>query len=118
MEVPRCERSRRHALMSPRDREGRGAPPRVDGHPRNLDRSRERLPFMEPTILIIDDEADTRAFLKDALAEIGCRVVEAATGEAGLAACDRRVDLVLLDHRLPDGSGLDLLQQLRRKAPE
>lgn len=68
-----------------------------------------------PTVLVIDDEADLRELLSDTLAAEGVRVATAATGaEALQRARQQRPDLLVADVRLPDGSGLDALDTLRR----
>jgi DNA-binding NtrC family response regulator len=72
---------------------------------------------MTANVLLIDDELAVRSFLRHSLDELGCRVVEAETADAARNACDESIDLVLLDHRLPDASGLDLLNELKAKAP-
>lgn len=63
------------------------------------------------TILIIEDEEDLRLLLRFTLGGEGHQIVEAATGAAG-AALWSDADLVLLDIRLPDINGLDLLRSL------
>lgn len=68
-----------------------------------------------PCILVIDDERNFREFLGEALEQEGFAVELAATGKAGLSlARMREPDVVLLDQNLPDGSGLDLLAELRK----
>ena len=58
------------------------------------------------TLLIIDDEKPFCEALTDYLQREGLTVLSASTGAEGLAACSRqRVDVVLLDQRLPDGEG-------------
>ena len=59
-----------------------------------------------PSILLIDDEAQIRKFLRIALSAQGYRVLEAANGEDGLAqAALHNPDLVVLDLGLPDLDG-------------
>jgi two-component system KDP operon response regulator KdpE len=66
------------------------------------------------TILVIDDEPQIRRAVRNALAEDDVRVVEAATGSAGLdIAAAERPSLVILDLGLPDVSGLDVCRQIR-----
>ena len=66
-------------------------------------------------ILIIDDDADFRDSLSETLVDLGHTPVPAATARAGLAALDTaHFDVVLLDFRLPDGDGVEVL---RRMAP-
>jgi len=74
---------------------------------------------MQPHVLIIDDQEAIRSFLAATLESRGYRVSGAATAAAGLqAATEQAHDLVLLDLRLPDRSGLELLADLRERQPE
>ncbi|RRV32100.1 response regulator [Pseudomonas sp. o96-267] len=67
-----------------------------------------------PNILLIDDEAQIRKFLRIALSAQGYRVLEAANGEDGLAqAALHNPDLVVLDLGLPDLDGQQVLRGLR-----
>ncbi len=66
-------------------------------------------------ILVIDDEAAMRRFLRASLGAEGYRVSEAASGAEGLAAAAKEApDLVVLDLGLPDMDGLEVLAELRR----
>jgi two-component system KDP operon response regulator KdpE len=68
----------------------------------------------QPTILVIDDEAQIRKFLRISLAAQGYRVLEGANGREGLAqAALAKPDLVVLDLGLPDLDGKDVLRELR-----
>src|SRR5574343_597798 len=65
-------------------------------------------------ILIVEDEADIRRFVRLTLESEGHTVHEAATLQRGLIeAGTRRPDLVVLDLGLPDGDGVALLLDLR-----
>ena len=65
-------------------------------------------------ILIVEDEADIRRFVRLTLESEGHTVHEAATLQRGLIeAGTRRPDLVVLDLGLPDGDGVDLIRDLR-----
>ena len=65
-------------------------------------------------VLVVDDEAPIRRFLKAALEGQGYKVVEAATGGEGLAlAGSHHPDVILLDLGLPDMDGLVVLKKLR-----
>lgn len=67
-----------------------------------------------PLILLIEDEAPIRKFVRAALVEQGYRVVEAETGKQGLTqAMTQPPDVVLLDLGLPDADGLDIAKRLR-----
>ena len=65
-------------------------------------------------VLAIDDDADFLAILRETLGKHGFAVRTATTASEGLAAARERTPLlVVLDIRLPDRDGLDLLQELR-----
>ncbi len=65
-------------------------------------------------ILIIDDEAPIRRFLRVAMEADGYDVIEAATARQGLAAAARETPaLIVLDLGLPDADGLSVLRDLR-----
>ncbi len=69
---------------------------------------------LQPVILIIDDEAQIRRFLRVSLEAAGYRVVEAATGQDGIVqAAMSRPHTVILDLGLPDLSGLEVLEKIR-----
>ena len=70
-----------------------------------------------PLILLVEDEAPMRRFLRATLRAHGYQVVEAVTLREGLAqAAGRNPDLTLLDLGLPDGDGMDVVPQIRRSA--
>jgi DNA-binding response OmpR family regulator len=65
-------------------------------------------------ILVVVDDPDIRAMLREALAEAGFEAEETDSGPAALAAVERRpVDLVLLDLALPGLDGHEVLRRLR-----
>jgi two-component system, NtrC family, response regulator AtoC len=66
-------------------------------------------------ILIVDDERLVRWSLRQKCEEWGYEVVEAAAGEPGLRLAQHESpDLVLLDVRMPDVNGLQVLEQLKK----
>ncbi len=70
-----------------------------------------------PTVLIVEDDAETRAALVRELSRRGYRVDEAADGRTALAHWEaRRPDVVLLDLGLPDVDGLTIIGRIRREA--
>jgi PAS domain S-box-containing protein len=70
-------------------------------------------------ILIIDDEAAVRQSISDFLEDLDYRIVTAENGRIGLKLFEQnRVDLVLVDLRMPEVDGLEVLAQITRKNPE
>jgi two-component system KDP operon response regulator KdpE len=66
-------------------------------------------------ILIVEDEADIRRFVRMTLESDGHEVFEADCAKRGLIeAGTRRPDLAVLDLGLPDGDGVDLIKDLRQ----
>jgi two-component system KDP operon response regulator KdpE len=66
------------------------------------------------TVLIVEDEAQIRRFVRSALEAQHWQVFDASTVAQGLIeAATRRPDLVILDLGLPDGDGVDFLRDLR-----
>ena len=66
------------------------------------------------TILVIDDEPQIRKFLRISLASQGYKVIEAGTGNEGLAqAALSKPDLLVLDLGLPDMDGKQLATKVR-----
>ena len=69
------------------------------------------------TILIVEDNELSRRLLNDVLDARGYRIVLAATGTAAIeVARQEKLHLILLDMRLPDISGLDVVRALRSLA--
>ncbi|TAN43423.1 MAG: sigma-54-dependent Fis family transcriptional regulator [Nitrospirae bacterium] len=69
--------------------------------------------------LILDDEANIRKVLKTLLAESGFKAHEAANiQEAHELIAGHFFDLAFMDMRLPDGSGLDTLKEIKASNPE
>lgn len=70
------------------------------------------------TLLVVDDEEAIRNALKRFLTGQGYEVVTAATGEEALDAARRyKLACLLLDVRLPDASGVDLVASLLELEP-
>jgi PAS domain S-box-containing protein len=74
-----------------------------------------------PRVLVVDDQGLARRVLREQLSGYGLRVVEAATGAAGLeamraaAAEGDPIVLGVLDWRMPDVGGLDLARRIRQQ---
>jgi len=71
---------------------------------------------LKKTILVVDDESDSRIILRDTLLEAGYEVLEAADGVMALGLLEKRtVDLLITDRSMPGMGGLELLTKLRDK---
>ena len=65
-------------------------------------------------ILVIEDQEDNRAILRDLLDASGYAYLEAADGLAGVAAAEReRPDLILMDIQLPEIDGYDATRRIK-----
>ena len=64
-------------------------------------------------ILLVDDDVELTALLKDILSLEGYNVVEANNGIEGLEAITDDLDLILLDIMMPKMNGMDMLRKLR-----
>ncbi|HEV8699008.1 MAG TPA: response regulator transcription factor [Candidatus Limnocylindrales bacterium] len=70
-----------------------------------------------PTVLVVEDDDETRAALIRELTARRYRIVEASDGRTALLRWEsRRPDVVLLDLGLPDMDGLDVVRRIRREA--
>jgi two-component system response regulator AtoC len=70
-------------------------------------------------ILIVDDDRSIRELLSMHLEERGFGVVSASTGAEGFRmAAEATPAAIVLDMRLPDASGIDLIPELRKRAAE
>jgi DNA-binding NtrC family response regulator len=70
-------------------------------------------------ILVVDDDPLVRASIRQLLQALGFSVREADSCETGIAAFrSHRPDIVLIEHRLPDGDGVHLIGQLRATDPD
>lgn len=66
------------------------------------------------TVLLVEDELDIRRFVRTALRSEQYRVLEAGNIRAGLIEADSGTpDLVILDLGLPDGDGVQFMQDFR-----
>jgi two-component system catabolic regulation response regulator CreB len=65
-------------------------------------------------LLLVEDDADASSFIKYVLEQEQFEVQVAQTaGEARAALAGRPADLVVIDHGLPDGDGIELCREMR-----
>ncbi len=71
-------------------------------------------------VLVVEDDEDVRTFLTRLLGEQGYEIKQAGSIAEALKAVDGsdEIDLVLSDVVLPDGSGLDLVDELIKRSPD
>jgi DNA-binding response OmpR family regulator len=68
----------------------------------------------DPAVLIVDDDADTRAVIASMLERDGLVALQAGDGETALRMiAETDVDAVILDVVMPDQSGYEICQRLR-----
>lgn len=78
---------------------------------------RPPLPNHREQVLLIDDDADLHPLVGGLLRTLGVETFSATDGATGLASARSIVpSLILLDHDLPDVSGLEVLAQVRADA--
>jgi two-component system, NtrC family, response regulator AtoC len=70
-------------------------------------------------ILIVDDDRSLCHFLAKALSQEGYQTISCPTGREALEMVrEREVDLILLDNKLPDLNGIDILKEIKRDRPK
>ena len=70
---------------------------------------------MSRRVLVVEDHEDNRRILRDLLEHAGYEMIEAVTGEEGLALADsERPDLILMDIQLPGLDGYERRAGSRR----
>jgi DNA-binding NarL/FixJ family response regulator len=78
------------------------------------------MPTEPHDIIIVEDMTETRAWLRDLLGGVfpEADIQEAAmVAQARTLLSNHRFDLALIDLQLPDGSGIDVLREIRQKSP-
>ena len=74
---------------------------------------------MNGKILIVDDDPQLRKTLSDILAAKGCEATVTATGKEALdSVVEKKPDVALIDLRLGDMSGLDVIKGIRECSPD
>jgi len=82
----------------------------------SLDRKLLKMP-RRPTILVIDDEPQSRHALRKFLVKAGYKVVEASTGVEALERISTdECDMIVVDPALRDMDGLDIIRRVRHQS--
>ena len=72
---------------------------------------------MSQRVLIVEDQEDNRAILRDLLSSAGYELIEASNGEEGVALAEReRPDLILMDIQLPVVDGYEATRRIKGNA--
>jgi signal transduction histidine kinase len=107
----------RHKSTRPSELEATGTGPAIRNA--NILTVRESQMNEKPHILIVDDDDNTRRTLRMIFGREGYETTEAASGREALAVAKRQpADLALLDVRLPDMLGVELLAPLKALDPD
>jgi len=72
------------------------------------------------SVLVVDDEPLIRWSLAETLSDRGYTVLEAGDGRGAIEVLNAPcvpVDVIMLDYRLPDSNGLQLLEKIRALSP-
>jgi len=70
-------------------------------------------------ILVVDDEQNSREGLTKILIKEGYEVVAAESGQTALAKAKKQeFDLIITDLRMPEITGIDVLEKIREKKPD
>lgn len=81
-----------------------------------IDETQEKVPMEEATILIVDDDDGLSSLMQSCLRKAGFKTSRTATATQALDWLGaNRADLMLLDHKLPDLSGKDVIRKLAQR---
>ncbi len=70
----------------------------------------------KPRVLVVDDDQDIRESLEVMLNDLGCEVLLAQDGQAGMVRAERDApDLVILDLMIPRRSGIAVLDSIKSR---
>ncbi len=73
----------------------------------------------ENSILIIDDEKSQRDILTGYLRKKGFKIISASLGEEGIKIVkENLIDIILSDFKMPDKTGLEVLEEVKKINPE
>lgn len=77
------------------------------------------MPESEETILVVDDESNVRTVCQRVLGSLGFKILLASDAKEALSYfTNGPPDLVLTDISMPGQSGIELLQEIKRRHPD
>jgi CheY-like chemotaxis protein/anti-sigma regulatory factor (Ser/Thr protein kinase) len=94
---------------------------RTDALPRRLEEEEavDKARRPAPTILVVDDDPDVRAFLTESLESLGYAAVIVEGGSAALQALERiSPDMMILDFAMPGMNGAEVAKRIRQLRPD
>lgn len=93
-------------------------PPPPDAFPESVDRGGSTL--VDDGVLVVEDQSDTRQWLQSMIRNWGYTVIACPDCESAREAFNETgpFALVMTDLNLPDGSGVDLINEFRRHDPQ
>lgn len=77
------------------------------------------LVYQQKCILVIDDDDQIRAMLKEMLVRGGYEVLSASDGNEGIRLYrEKQIDLIITDILMPEKDGIEIIMELRQDFPE
>jgi CheY-like chemotaxis protein len=93
---------------------------RTEAVPRNLDEQgrAEKVRGPAATVLVVDDDPDVRAFLRESLDSLGYAAIIAESGSVALQTLERTSpEVMILDFAMPGMNGAELAKRIRTLRP-